>query len=57
MYEKHGRFSYNPVMKGIWRMVPDHQRHQQYTSSLKDYPRYGIGIIADKIDIYSEENI
>ncbi|OHB93626.1 MAG: hypothetical protein A2Z57_00955 [Planctomycetes bacterium RIFCSPHIGHO2_12_39_6] len=56
MYEKHGRFIHNPVMKGIWRMGTVPPKNLEYTSSLKDYP-YGIKIIADKIDIYSEENV
>ena len=56
MYEKHGRFIHNPVMKGIWRMGTVPPKNLEYTSSLKGYP-YGIKIIADKIDIYSEENI
>ena len=56
MYEKQGRFIHNPMMKGIWRMRTVPPKNLEYTSGLKDYP-YGIKIIADKIDIYSEENV
>ena len=31
-------------------------KNLEYKSSLKDYP-YGIKIIPDKVDIYSEENV
>jgi hydroxylamine dehydrogenase len=56
MYQGSGKFSHNFVSKGIWRMGTVPPKNIEYKSSLKDYP-YGIKIIPDKIDIYSEENI
>lgn len=60
MYQGGGRYTHNFVSKGIWRMgtVPPKPvpGKIEYESSLQAYP-YGINIIADKIDIYSEENL
>ncbi|HHT9125529.1 MAG TPA: multiheme c-type cytochrome [Candidatus Brocadiia bacterium] len=55
MYQGGGRFTHNFVSKGIWRMGTVPPSNIEYESSLKDYP-YGIKIIANKIDIYSDAN-
>lgn len=56
MYQGGGRFTHNFVSKGIWRMGTVPPSNIEYKSSLKDYP-YGIKLIADKIDIHSDENL
>lgn len=55
MYQGGDRYTHNFVSKGIWRMGTVPPSNIEYESSLKAYP-YGIKIIADKIDIYSDEN-
>jgi hydroxylamine dehydrogenase len=56
MYQGGGRFTHNFVSKGIWRMGTTPPSNIEYESTLKDYP-FGIKIISDKIDIYSDENL
>jgi hypothetical protein len=58
MYKGGGKWTIDPVSKGIWRMGTVPPKEVEYQSSLKDFP-YGINLppLNKKLEIYAPENI